>query len=84
MGKDKKKREKSIRCDGKELKEPEQKPITDSYYTPSPQYMPSFEDDTVTPALMDTLVPAPDPQVKEDEKFNDRPIEEEDKDTELG
>ena len=54
------KEEKSRKLEEKELKELNQKPITDYYYAPSPQYMPSSKGDTVTPALMDTLVPAPE------------------------
>ena len=53
-------REKSRQHEVKELKELKQKPITDSYYLPIPQYTPSSTGDTLTPALMDTLVPAPE------------------------
>ena len=52
--------------------------MTDSYYPPSPQYMPSSTGDTVTPDLTDTLVPAPDQPEVEEEKL----VQEEDKDTE--
>ena len=64
----------------KKQKELKQKPTTDSYYLSSPQYMPSSRGDTVSRAITDILVSAPDQQ--EDEKDKEKPIEEEDKDTE--
>ena len=69
-------RDKNIKCEKKYLIELKQKPITYSYYPPSPQYMPGFKGDTVHPALTDTLVPIPEQEEEE------KPIEEKDKDTE--
>ena len=79
-----KEREKNRECEEKELKDKKwkklrQKPITDSYYPPSPHYMPSPKGDTVTPAHKDTLVPAPNHQEVEEEE---KSIKEEDKTTE--
>ena len=67
--------EENRKYEEKGLKELKQKPISDSYYPPSPQYMPSSEGNTATPALTDTLVPAP----KQEEE--EKPVDKEDKDT---
>ena len=57
--KESKEKEKEQNITQKELK---QRPITTSYYLPGPQYIPSYESDTFTPVLTNTLVLPPSPE----------------------
>ena len=52
-----------------------QKPLDDSYYPPSPQYVPSSESDNFALIITDTLVPVPEEREEEEEEREEEEIE---------